>query len=51
MWMQEVGQLEGLPLLLFCAGPVTVKGQPAQESESHQGAATPTPNAKLTKKK
>lgn len=46
MWKQEAGQMEGLPLLLF-SGLGTVKGQPAQESESQQVAATP--NAKLTK--
>lgn len=42
--------MEGLPLLLFCSGLGTVKGQSAQESESQQVAAIPTHSAKLTNK-
>lgn len=42
--------MEGLPLLLICSGLGIVKGQPAQESESQQIAATLIPNAKITKK-
>lgn len=45
-WKQEMWHMEGLPLLLFCSELGTIKGQSAQESESQQVAATPTPNAK-----
>lgn len=42
--------MEGLPLLLFCSGLWTVKGQSARESESQQVAAIPTHNVELTNK-
>lgn len=45
----EDGGAQGPPLLLFYSGLGTVQGQSAQESESRQVVATPTPNAKLTK--
>lgn len=45
-WKQEMWRMEGLPLLLFCSELGTIKGQSAQESESQQVAATPTPMPK-----